>query len=70
MRIRRAFFWLTIVVTLAAVAFALATDGPAIWIGLALLPMLWAITFGLVLLIRGDFHMEERRPTDGQTARP
>ena len=66
----RLVFWLTIVVALAAVAFALATNGPAIWIGLALLPMLWAITFGLVLLIRGDFRMEERRPTDGQTAQP
>ncbi len=50
----------TVVVVGAAVAYALATDGPAIWIGLGLLPMLWAFVFGLVLLIRGSFRLEER----------
>ena len=53
-------FWGTVVVVGAAVALALATDGPAIWIGLGLLPMLWAFVFGLVLLIRGSFGLEER----------
>ena len=53
-------FWGTVVVVGAAVAYALATDGPAIWIGLGLLPMLWAFVFGLVLLIRGSFRLEER----------
>ncbi len=50
----------TVAVVGAAVALALATDGPAIWIGLGLLPMLWAFVFGLVLLIRGRFGLEER----------
>ena len=50
--------------------FALVTDGPAIWIGFGLLPILWAITFGIVLLVRGDFRMRSGRPSDGQTARP
>jgi len=53
-------FWGTVVVVGAAVALALATDGPAIWIGLGLLPMLWAFVFGLVLLIRGSLGLEER----------
>lgn len=53
-------FWGTVVVVSAAVALALATDGPAIWIGLGLLPMLWAFVFGLVLLIRGSFGLEKR----------
>jgi hypothetical protein len=52
--------WGTVIVVGAAVALALATDGPAIWIGLGLLPMLWAFVFGLVLLIRGRFGLEER----------
>ncbi len=53
-------FWGTVVVAGAAVALALATDGPAIWIGLGLLPMLWAFVFGLVLLIRGSLGLAER----------
>jgi len=53
-------FWGTVVVVGAAVALALATDGPAIWIGFGLLPMLWAFVFGLVLLIRGSLGLEER----------
>ncbi len=53
-------FWGTVVVVGAAVALALATDGPAIWIGLGLLPMMWAFVFGLMLLIRGRFGLEER----------
>ncbi|MFB3049905.1 MAG: hypothetical protein ACE1Z9_07125 [Acidimicrobiia bacterium] len=53
-------FWGTVVVVGVAVALALATDGPAIWIGLGLLPMLWAFVFGLVLLIRGSLGLEER----------
>lgn len=56
----RGLFWGTVVVVGAAVALALATDGPAIWIGLGLLPMLWAFVFGLVLVIRGRFGLEER----------
>ncbi len=63
-------FWLTIGLAVVAVAVALATDGPAIWIGFGLLPILWAITFGIVLLVRGDFRMRSGRPSDGQTARP
>lgn len=58
-------FWLTIAVAVTAVAAALATDGPAIWIGLGLLPMLWAITFGFVLLIRGEFGLVESPTRDG-----
>ncbi len=46
------------------------TDGPAIWIGFGLLPILWAITFGIVLLVRGDFRMRGGRPSDGETASP
>ena len=59
-------FWLTI--GLAVVA--LVSDGPAIWIGFGLLPILWAITFGIVLLVRGDFRMRGGRPSDGETASP
>ena len=51
-------FWLTIAAAVAAVGLALATDGPALWVGFGLLPMLWAVVFGLVLLIRGDFGTE------------
>ncbi len=53
-------FWGTVAVVGAAVTAALATDGPAIWIGLGLLPMMWAFVFGLMLLIRGRFGLEER----------
>ena len=58
--VRRWLFWGTVVVVGAAVALALATDGPVIWIGLGLLPMLWAFVFGLVLVIRGSLGLEER----------
>lgn len=51
-------FWATVAVAVAAVALALVGDGPALWVGFGLLPMLWAIVFGLVLLIRGDFGVE------------
>jgi hypothetical protein len=53
-------FWGTVVVVGALVALALATGGPAIWIGLGLLPMLFAFAFGLLLLIRGGFGLEQR----------
>ncbi len=51
-------FWATVAVAVAAVALAIIGEGPALWVGFGLLPMLWAIVFGLVLVIRGDFGME------------
>jgi hypothetical protein len=47
-----------VAVAVAAVALAIIGEGPALWVGFGLLPMLWAIVFGLVLVIRGDFGME------------
>jgi MFS family permease len=66
----RLVFWLTLGLAVVAVVVALVTDGPAIWIGFGLLPILWAITFGFVLLVRGDFRMRGGRPSDGETASP
>lgn len=51
-------FWATVAVAVGAVALALAGDGPALWVGFGLLPMLWAVVFGMVLLVRGDFHVD------------
>lgn len=48
-------FWGTVGLAVAAVIFALFADGPALWVGFGLLPMLWSFVFGLYLLIRGEF---------------
>lgn len=56
--IPRWLFWTTIAAAVGAVVVALATDGPALWVGFGLLPMLWAVVLGGVLLVRGDFATE------------
>ena len=52
-------FWGTAGSALALVVGA-AVSGPVVWLALGVLPMLWALTFGVVLLIRGTF---EPHPT-------
>lgn len=51
-------FWGTVGLAVALVALAVVVDGPALWVGFGLLPMLWSFVFGLVLLIRGEFVRE------------
>ena len=53
--IPRWLFYATIAAAVGAVVLALATDGPALWVGFGLLPMMWAVVLGIVLLIRGAF---------------
>lgn len=51
-------FWATVVAAVAAVGLALVGDGPALWVGFGLLPLLWALVFGAVLLVRGEYDVE------------
>ena len=48
-------FWGTVAAAAAAVGVAASTSGPVIWLSLGGLPMLWALAFGVLLLIRGRF---------------
>lgn len=50
--------WLFLGTAGAAVALVVvgaAASGPVVWLAQGTLPMLWALTFGIVLLIRGTF---------------
>ncbi len=54
----RLLLWATVGVALISVVIAAVQSGPAVWLALGGLPMLWALTFGVVLVVRGTFGPE------------
>jgi hypothetical protein len=49
-------FGVTVVIAAALVIVGVIIEGPGFWLALGVLPLLWAFTFGLILLIRGRFN--------------
>ena len=56
-------FWGTVGAALALVIVGAAVSGPVVWLALGALPMLWALTLGVVLFIRGTFESPHRPVT-------
>ena len=48
-------FWGIVVAVTLLIGVAALNSGPVIWLFLGALPMLWALAFGAVLVIRGRF---------------
>lgn len=50
--------WGTIAAAVIVVGIGSVTSGPVVWLALGVLPMLWALVFGAVLVARGSFRTE------------
>lgn len=60
----RLVFWGTVIPAVTLIGVAAFDSGPVIWSALAVLPMLWAFAFGVVLLIRGQFSTTDAASDD------
>lgn len=49
-------FVVTVVIAAVLVVVGVIIEGPVFWLALGVLPLLWALAFGLILLIRGRFN--------------
>ena len=56
--------WGTAGAALALVVVGAVVSGPVIWLVLGALPMLWALSFGMILVLRGTFEPHPP-PSDG-----
>ncbi len=52
----------TVAIAAGIVVVGVITSGPVFWITIAALPLLWALTFGLILAVRGSFTPKSARP--------
>jgi hypothetical protein len=51
-------FGIVLAITIAAIAAGAVRSGPVIWLTAAVLPMLWAFAFGIILIARGTFGID------------
>jgi hypothetical protein len=52
----------TVIVATGIVTVGVIASGPVFWLSLGVLPLLWALAFGLVLTVRGRFGTSSLTP--------